>query len=137
MSLTLEISTDDINSVQVGYAVLRLLLRMFPGREHLDVTNDRGYTFIHIAVYHANVIALEIIKDHLASRGQELDPNFSGPGAPTPLHGLGYIRKNLLLNEEDEPHLYTILKKNTASTYTFMRNLGACLMSEREGPMIW
>lgn len=137
MSLTIVITTDDINSNQVGYAVLRLLLRTFPGREHLDATNDLGYTPIHIAVYHANVIALEIIKDHLASRGQELDPNFAGPGAPPHLHGLGYIRKNLLLKEEDESHLYTILKKNTASTYIFMRNLGGCLMSEREGTMVW
>ena len=101
------------------------------------MTNDLGYTPIHIAVYHANVIALEIIKDHLASLGQELDPNLAGPGAPPPLHGIGQIRHNILLKEEEEPYLYVILKKNTAKTYAFMRNLGACLVSEREGTMVW
>lgn len=101
------------------------------------MTNDQGYTPIHLAVYHANVIALEIIKDHLASLGQELDPNFAGPGAPLPLDGIGLIRKNLLLKEEDEPYLYTILKKNTAETYAFIRNLGGCLVFEREGTMVW
>jgi len=137
MQLTFATSTADISSNQVGYAVLRLLLRTFPGREHLDMTNDQGYTPIHLAVYHANVIALEIIKDHLASLEQELDPNFAGPGAPPPLNGIGQIRNNLLLKEEDEPYLYAILKKNTAKTYALMRNLGGCLVSEREGAMVW
>ena len=121
----------------MGYAVLRLLLRIFPGREHLDTTNNQGYTPIHLAVYYANVIALEIIKDHLISLGQELDPNFTGPGAPRPLNGLGLVRQNLRLKEEDQPWLHASLKKNMAKTYAFMRDLGSCLESEREGASIW
>lgn len=135
MRLTFATSKANISSNHVGYAVLRLLLRIFPGREHLDTTNDQGYTPIHLAVYYANVIALEIIKDHLISLGQELDPNFAGPGVPRPLNGLGLIRQNLRLKEEDQPWLYAILKKNTAKTYALMRDLGGCLESEREGAM--
>ena len=101
------------------------------------MTNHQGYTPIHLAAYYANVIALEIIKDHLASLGQELDPNFAGPGAPPPLHGIGKIREQLLVKEEDEPHLYTLLKQNTAKIYALMRNLGGCLVWEREGAMVW
>ena len=129
-------STDEISSNHVGYALLRLLLRKFSGREHLDTTNHRGYTPIHYAVYHANVIALEIIIDHLASLGQELVPNFAGPGAPPPLDGIGQVRKLLLLKEEDQPHLYATLKQNTAKTYALMRNLGGCRLWEREGAPI-
>ena len=101
------------------------------------MTNDRGYTPIHFVVYNANVIALEIIKDHLASLGQELDPNFAGPGAPPPLNGIGQIQKNLRFKEEDEPYLYAIMKRNVAKTYALMRNLGGCLVLEREGAMAW
>ena len=129
-------STDDIPSNQVGYALLRLLLRKFPGREHLDMINHRGYTPIHYAVYHANVTALKIIIDHLVSLGQELDPNFAGPGAPPPLPRIGQIRKQLLLKEEDQPSLYAILKQNTAKTYALMRNLGGCFVWKREGAMV-
>ena len=90
-----------------------------------------------MAAYHSNVIALEIIKDHLASLGQELDPNFAGPGAPPPLDAIGQMQKHLVLREEDEQHLYAILKQNTAKTYAFMRNLGGHFSWEREGATVW
>ena len=100
------------------------------------MTNDQGYTPIDSAVYHVNATALEIIKDHLTSLGQELDPNLAGPGASPPLNRIGQIRKDLLLKEEDEPDLFAIMKKNTARTYALMRNLGGCLVSEREGAIV-
>jgi hypothetical protein len=71
--------------------------------------DDQDHTPIHDAVYGANMIALEIIKDHLASRGEELDPNFASPGDPTPLSGGGQLRSDLPPEEEDQPHMYAIL----------------------------
>ena len=100
------------------------------------MANHEGHTPIHYATYRANVIALEIIKDHLASLGQDLDPNFTGPGASPPLHQIGQFWGNLLFKEEDEPHICAVLKQNTAKTYALMRNLGGCFVWEREGAMI-
>lgn len=109
---------------------------MFPGRKHLDMTNDMGYTVLHFAVYHSNVLAIEIIRDHLLGRGEILDPNITHNGGPPPLHGLGMLQEKIRLKEEDATNLFSIIKRNTAKTYELMRNLGAYRLDERDGAMV-
>ena len=125
-----------MGSNPTGYASLRLLLRAFPGREYVDRTNNRGFNPLHFAVYFSNVTAIEIIRDHLTSVGQELDPNMPNDEGVTPLSGSGQIRRNIRLDEEEQRNVFGILHRRTAQTYSCMRNLGAYFDFEQAGIMI-
>ncbi|KAL2828087.1 ankyrin repeat-containing domain protein [Aspergillus pseudoustus] len=122
----------EIASNPVGFAVLRLLLRTFPDRKYLDMVNDGGYSAMHYAALHSNIQALEIIHDHLLATNQVFDPNCSANNGPPTLHVVGKIEENVNMKEEDEPALFTILRRKTAQTYEFLRGHGAYYAHERE-----
>jgi hypothetical protein len=114
-----------MSSNPTGYATLRLLLRTFPGRKHVDMADDRGYTPVHYAAYHANFVAIEIIRDHLTSIGEEIDLNIPNNEGVPPLHGVGQLREAMRLNEEEHRSLLGVFKRNSMQTYVRMRSLGA------------
>jgi hypothetical protein len=125
-----------MGSNPTGYAALGILLRIFPGREYLDQTDDRGYSPLHFAVYNSNITAIEIIHEHLTSVGQTIDCNIPNHEGATPLDGLGQIQRNLRLEEEEHRSMFEGLRERTARTYGYMRNLGAYFSYEQEGIMI-
>lgn len=118
-----------------GYAVLRLLLRKFPDREHLCALNEDGSTPLHFAAYHANHAALDIIADHAAGVGITLDINVINYKGHTPLSYCGAILKVIRIEENNE-HVSDALKLRMAKTYQCMRNRGACLPFELEPIMV-
>jgi hypothetical protein len=126
----------EVSSNPIGFAVLRLLLRKFPDRKYLDMQNEGGLSVIHFAALHSNIHALEIIHDHLVTTDQHFDPNTSSRNGATPLHGVGLVQSSIKLEEEDNPALFAILKKNTARTYEFLRSHGAYYLHERAPLMV-
>jgi hypothetical protein len=127
---------DSMGSNPTGYASLKLLLRTFPGRKHVDMTDNRGYSPLHFAVYRSNVTAIEIIRDHLTSIGEEMDPNIPNNEGATPLSALGQLQTHIRLGEEEHRSVFEIIRRRTARTYVCMRNLGAYFNFEQEGIMI-
>lgn len=122
-----------MGSNPTGYALLKLLLRTFPGRKYIDMTDNRGNSPLHFAAYNSNVTAIEIIRDHLINRGEEMNPNIPNNEGTTPLSVLGQMQKHIRLNKETDRNLIEILHRNTARAYGCMRNLGAYLNSEQDG----
>ncbi|KAK0749675.1 hypothetical protein B0T18DRAFT_407322 [Schizothecium vesticola] len=125
---------DDLDSNPTGYAVLGSLLRRFPGREHLEHTDNNGFTPLHLAAYKANLTALQIIQEHVVRNGQAVDWNSRIPETGATVMGCtGLVRQRLRLDGEIHRQLIASLELRTAKTYEFLRNCGACLPSELEG----
>lgn len=112
-----------------GFAVFKLLLRMFPDKEHLSALDNEGSTPLHHAAYFTNKTSIEIMVDHAAVMGQPLDLNVVNRAGLTPLSACGGILSVIRLGDNDE-HVSDSLKLQAAKTYQYLRGLGACLPSE-------
>jgi ankyrin repeat protein len=108
----------NMNSNSTGYAVLRLLLRTFPGQVHVEAANDAGNTPIHLAAAAANITALEIIQSHLSSRGEAFNVNMRNKRGCTPLDMVGDHQLVKLLKND---YMHKTFRERSESTRSFLR----------------
>lgn len=127
---------DSFSSNPTAYELLKLLLRYYPSREHLEMRDNNGATPLHIAAYSSNLTAIKIIYDHLTSRSIEIDVNVPDCKGYTPLdYSLHHLiwRKTQEGNFEVPEATLQSLQRRTAKTYEYLRNRGALFAWERQG----
>lgn len=129
----LNLLQDDLRSNPTGFAALKLLLAIFSDPEHLEATDKRGFTPLHLAAYNSNFTAIQIIYDNAMKDGHKVNLNLMDKNGLTPLSVVGLIQRRYEFNAERHGKLISSLQIRTAKTYEYLRNRGAYLASEQVG----
>lgn len=82
-------------------------------------------TALHVAAFHADYTAIEIIKEYMDEKGQRLDLNALDDKAHTPLEYTGSLLKTWKVDQELDRLLLDVFKEKSVRTFRLLRSMGA------------